>query len=59
VPARNERKYLKYLEGEFADEGYRVPALLRRIALDEAMYAVKPPSTRTARVTDPVTGDPS
>lgn len=59
APARNERKYLKYLEGEFADDGYRVPALLRRIALDEAMYAVKPPSTQTARVNDLVTGDPS
>lgn len=59
VPARNERKYLKNLERQFADEGYRVPALLRHIALDEAMYAVKPPSMRTARVNDPVNGDPS
>lgn len=59
VPARNERKYLKSLEQQFAEEGYRVPALLRHIALDEAMYAVKAPSTRTARVNEPVTGDPS
>jgi hypothetical protein len=44
VPARNERRFLHHLEQQFADDDYRVPALLRKISLSEAMYAVKPPA---------------
>jgi hypothetical protein len=44
VPARNERRFLHHLEQEFAGDDYRVPALLRKISLSEAMYAVKPPA---------------
>lgn len=40
---RNERKYVKYLEREFARDDYRVPALLHKIAISDALYAVRPP----------------
>ena len=50
TPVRNERKYLKHLEHRFEDEGFKVRALLREIALGEAMYAVRQPAARTAAV---------
>jgi hypothetical protein len=50
TPVRNERKYLKHLEHRFEDDGFKVRALLREIALGEAMYAVRQPAARTAAV---------
>jgi hypothetical protein len=58
TPARNERRYLKHLHGKFAEGDYRVPALLREIALGDAMYAVKAPAMRTASI-DLLTGERS
>ena len=50
VPARDEKQLLVHLEKEFAEAGYRVPALLRDIATSEAIFAVSPPKVRTAAV---------
>ena len=44
---RNERKYLKYLERQFERDQYRVPDLLHRIAISDALYAVRPPVETT------------
>jgi hypothetical protein len=40
---------MAYLERNFADDGYRFSALLRRVATSKAMYAVSDlePSTAT------------
>ena len=48
VPARDDKPLLTALGEEFADEGYRIPALLRHIATSDAMFAVSPPKLRTA-----------
>lgn len=37
-----ERAYLDYLDATFAAAGYRVPALMRAIALSDAFYRVTP-----------------
>jgi len=41
---------LTYLNQEFAAHGYRLPSLLRTIAMSNAFSEVKPPETRTASV---------
>lgn len=46
--SRNE--WIAYLEEEFASEGYRVMALLKRIANSKAFYAVQPPSLSGERI---------
>ena len=38
--AKGERDWISYLQKSFADDGYRVPELLRRIATSKAFYAV-------------------
>ncbi|MBL8631556.1 MAG: DUF1592 domain-containing protein [Rhodospirillaceae bacterium] len=45
---RGERKWLNYLEHEFADDGYRFRELIRKIALSDALYAVSPVPVRSA-----------
>lgn len=40
--------YLKYLEGSFAAGGYRVPALMRQIAISKAFFNVAPVQTAAA-----------
>ncbi len=37
-----ERAYLEYLDATFAAAGYRVPALMRAIALSDAFYRIAP-----------------
>ena len=39
----NEFEWIKYLETRFAEEGYRVPDLLRTIAMSDAFYSVESP----------------
>ncbi|MEE8307918.1 MAG: DUF1592 domain-containing protein [Gammaproteobacteria bacterium] len=41
--AAGDRDYIAYLEREFAEQGYRLPGLLRRIATSRAFYAVAVP----------------
>ncbi|MBL8645421.1 MAG: DUF1592 domain-containing protein [Rhodospirillaceae bacterium] len=50
APERGERELVTYLEQEFADSGYRFKALLRRIALSDALYAINPAPLRSAGV---------
>lgn len=42
-PVNSERQWIAYLEQRFAEEGYKVPALLREIVLSDAFYRVIPP----------------
>lgn len=39
-----ERDWVKFLTKSFADDGYRLPDLMRRIALSRAFYAVSEPT---------------
>ena len=39
-----EREFVKYLEQGFMDDEYSFPALLRRIALSDALFAISAPS---------------
>lgn len=43
LPVNSERQWIAYLEQRFAEEGYKVPALLREIVLSDAFYRVVPP----------------
>jgi hypothetical protein len=55
----NDKAVLKYLDARFADEGYRLPQLLRTIALSSPFSEVSeaaasaPPPTKAAGVTSP------
>jgi hypothetical protein len=40
--SKSEKPWLAYLEKSFAEEGYRLPELLRRIAVSDSFYAVEP-----------------
>lgn len=42
-----ERYYLDWLNREFADDGYRIPQLMRRIALSDNFFAVAVPRQTT------------
>ena len=42
----DDKAYVDYLQKTFADDGYKFPALLRRIALSDAFYAVTPPAAK-------------
>jgi hypothetical protein len=58
----DDKPYLQYLGKEFADDGYRIPALLRRIALGPAFFAVAPvhsdltPATTASRSSPVLSG---
>lgn len=39
-----ERAYLQYLNKSFAEQGYRVPDLMRTIAVSNTFYSVTPPA---------------
>jgi len=43
APAKGQREWMGWLNARFATEGYRVPALLRALALSDGFYAVSPP----------------
>jgi hypothetical protein len=43
-PARRDMAWIRSLERDFANDGYRVPELLRRIATSENLYRVSAPS---------------
>jgi hypothetical protein len=44
LPQPGEKEFVAWLQNKFAEDGYRLPDLLRRIALSDAFYAI-PPST--------------
>jgi len=54
--APGEKDWTKYLQDRFAANGYRVPDLLRAIAVSDAFYAVTPDTGKPARSADAKTG---
>ena len=59
MPVKSEAPWLGYLNKHFAADGYRLPELMRRIAVSDALYAVSvgksaPPSDRSANGTNVV-----
>jgi hypothetical protein len=44
----SERRLLRYLEGRFADVGYRLPDLMREIAMSEGFRTASPPAPPSA-----------
>jgi hypothetical protein len=46
-PQPGEKQWMAWLERRFAEDGYRVPDLQRRIALSDAFYRVTPPANDT------------
>lgn len=52
---RDEREFMRFLEAGFAEDGFHITALLRSIALSDALYAmVKPSETvRAASLSNP------
>jgi hypothetical protein len=48
LPAKSEGELVKNLQKSFKDDGYRFPALLRRIATSPDFYRVAPPQTGAA-----------
>jgi len=49
APQRDEKPLLDFFQKEFASSGYRLPDLLRDVALSDALYAVSPPPLAPAR----------
>jgi hypothetical protein len=45
LPAKDETEWVKALQAGFKDDGYRFPALLRRIATSPEFYRVSPQQT--------------
>ncbi len=48
--AKGETEFVQYLESGFAADGYRLPALLKRLATSEAFYRVAPPEMKKAEL---------
>lgn len=51
-PNKGEAEWLKYLQESFAADGYRLPDLMRRIAIGDAFYRVSTPSQTTTTQAD-------
>lgn len=49
TPSSGERDWLKQMRAEFADNGYRLTALMREIALSKALYTVSAPQRAPAQ----------
>jgi hypothetical protein len=43
LPAKDDAEWVKNLQAGFKEDGYRFPALLRRIATSPEFYRVAPP----------------
>jgi hypothetical protein len=48
---RGERDWIAYLDARFAQDGYRVKDLMRRIATSEALYTIGAAPVMTAAAT--------
>jgi hypothetical protein len=48
APANDERAFVTFLEQDFAKSGYRIPELLRKIAVSNALFAVTPAPAQSA-----------
>ena len=49
APVRRDMAWIRYLEKSFAEDGYRAPDLMRRIATSENFYRVSAPRRRCWR----------
>jgi hypothetical protein len=49
VPQRDEKSLLDFYQKQFVSSGYRLPELLREIAVSDALYAVSPPALAPVR----------
>ncbi len=58
TPTKEEKPLLEYFASEFASSNYRVPELLREIAVSDALFAVKTPPVQSA-ANAPARGDQS
>jgi hypothetical protein len=47
APAKGDREWMQWLNGRFVAEGYRVPALLRTLALSNGFYSIAAPGKPT------------
>jgi hypothetical protein len=47
-PVAGEKDWMTYLQAGFAEDGYRIPDLLRRIATSDAFYAIAPAGAQSA-----------
>jgi len=43
--SKGEAEWIKYMQQQFTTDGYRVPALMRRIATSDAFYRIASPGT--------------
>lgn len=61
TPTKEEREWLRALKADFQKSGYRLPALMREIALSDALYRVgqpkAPPATRLPPTEEIVTAE--
>jgi hypothetical protein len=48
TPERSEKPVLDFLEKQFASAKYRLPELLKDIAVSDAMFAISPPEPKAA-----------
>jgi hypothetical protein len=53
APSRHDMPWIRYLEKSFIADGYRVPDLMRRIAISENLYRVTAPATQLVASADP------
>jgi len=51
TPTKGEGEWMQYLKKSFAADGYRIPALLRRIAISDAYYRVAAPQSAALETT--------
>ncbi len=51
TPQPGEKEFVAWLQRNFAADGYRLPDLLRRIALSDAFYAISPPANANPTAT--------
>jgi hypothetical protein len=52
---KSDSPWIQALRKSFSGSGYRMPALMRQIALSDAFYVVAPPETKKAEATSPQT----
>ena len=59
APARNEKEFMSYLTDEFADNGYRITALLEDIVTSDAFYRVTEQDAPAEPVRSAANNDPA
>ncbi len=52
MPTKADQDWMNFLQSKFAEDGYRVPQLLRRIVTSEAFYRILPAAPENSRQAD-------